>query len=74
MWTIQVMSELGERDELSLTHLPFGLFHESALFGRKHVVRINQTLGFDKHAVLLFRERHKIPFPDVEGFENVPPE
>ena len=66
------MSELGERNELSLAHFPFGLLYESALFGGEHVLRINHPSWLDKHAVLLFCERHKIPFLDVEGFEHLP--
>jgi len=66
------MSELGERDELSLAHLPFGLFHESALFRREYIGRVNHTPGFDEHAILLFRERHKISLVDVQGFEHLP--
>lgn len=72
MWTIQVMSELGERYKLSLAHLPFGLFHQSALFGSEHVVRIGHAPRLDEHAILLFGERHKIPFLDVQGFEHLP--
>jgi len=72
MRTIQVMSKLRERDELSLAHLPFGLFHESALFRREYVVRINHAAGLDEHAVLLLGECHKIPLLDVEGFEHLP--
>jgi hypothetical protein len=66
------MSELGERDELSPAHLPFGLFHESALFGGEHIVGINHASGLDEHAILLFCEYNKIPLLDVEGFEHLP--
>jgi len=66
------MAELGERDELSLTHFSFGLLHESALFGGEHVVRIDHTPGLDEHAVLLFGECHKIALLDVEGFDHFP--
>jgi len=72
MWTIQVMSELGERDEFSLAHFPFGLLHERALFGGKHIVRIDRAAGLDEHAILLLREGNKIPHLDIEGFEHVP--
>jgi hypothetical protein len=71
MWTIQFMSELGERDEFSLAHLALGLFHESALFAGEYIVGINHASGLDEHAILLFRERNKIPLLDVEGFEHV---
>jgi hypothetical protein len=72
MWTIQAMPELGECDELSLAHLPFGLFHERALFRGDYVIRINHAPGFDEHAILLFREGDKISFSDIEGFEHMP--
>jgi hypothetical protein len=66
------MPELGERDELSLAYLPFGLFYESAFFGREYVVRINHAAGLDEYAILLLGECNKIPFLDVEGFEHLP--
>jgi hypothetical protein len=71
MGTTQIMSKLGEGHELSLAHLPFGLLHESALFGRQYVIGIDHAPGRDEHAVLLLSERHEIPFPDVEGFEHL---
>jgi addiction module RelB/DinJ family antitoxin len=72
MWTIQFMSEFGECNELSLAHLALGLFHQSALFGGEHIVGINHASGFDEYAILLFRERNKIPLLDVQGFEHMP--
>jgi hypothetical protein len=66
------MSKLGERDELSLAHLPFGLFHERALCRAEYIIRINHAPGFDEYAILLFREGDKISFSDVEGFEHMP--
>lgn len=66
------MSELGERDELSLAHLSLGLFHESALCRREYVVRANYAAGLDKHAILLFCERNKIPLLNIQGFEHFP--
>src|SRR5436305_14734254 len=71
MRTVQFMAELGECQELSLSHLSFGLFHESTLFGGKDVVGVDHTFGFDQNAVLLLGERHKVPFPDVQGVEDV---
>jgi hypothetical protein len=71
MWTIQVMSELGERGEFSLAHLPFGLLHESALFGGEDIVRINHASGLDEHSVLVFSEGNEIPLLDVEVFEHL---
>jgi hypothetical protein len=72
MWTIQIMSELGEGHELSLAHLSFGFLHESAFFGGEHVIGINHAPGFDEHAVLRLSERYKIALPDVKGFEHIP--
>jgi hypothetical protein len=66
------MSELGERDELSLAHLSFGLLHESALFRGEYVVRVNHAFGLDEHAILLLSECHKVPLLEVEGFEHLP--
>ena len=37
------MPELGERDELSLAHLTFGLRYESTLVRREDVIGINRT-------------------------------
>src|ERR1017187_9524828 len=42
-WTMQLTPELGKRDELSLTHFPFGLFHESACFRGEHVVGLHRS-------------------------------
>jgi hypothetical protein len=61
MWTIQIMSELGERDELSLAHLPSGLSHESALFGGEYVIGIDHTPGLDEHAILGLSDATKSP-------------
>src|ERR1022692_5324905 len=69
--TIQVISELGDRDELSLAQLPFAFLHESALFGGEDIVRINHAAGLDEHAILLFGERHKIPFANIQSFEHL---
>ena len=66
------MSELRERDELSLAHFPFGLLHERTLFGGERIVRINHTAGLDEHAIFLFGERNKIAFVDVESFKHLP--
>jgi hypothetical protein len=41
MWTVQFISEFGERDELSLAHLALRLFHQSALFWGEHIVGIS---------------------------------
>src|ERR1017187_4623573 len=42
-WTMQLTPELGKRDELSLTHFPFGLFHESARFRGEQVVGLHRS-------------------------------
>src|ERR1017187_8333713 len=72
MWTIQIMSELGEGDELSLAHFSFGLLHQSALFGGERVIGMDHAPGLDEHAVPVLGERHEIPLLDVEGFEHLP--
>jgi hypothetical protein len=72
MWTIQIMSELGDGHELPLAHLSFGFLHESAFFGGEHVIGINHAPGLDEDAVLRLSERHKVPLPDIEGFEHLP--
>ena len=41
------MSKLCEGDELSLAHLPFSIFHQSALFWDKHIIRINHSAGLN---------------------------
>jgi hypothetical protein len=69
---IQVISELGECDELSLPHFPFGLLHENALFWAKYVVRIDPAPGLNEHAIPLFGECNKVPLLDVKGFEHLP--
>ena len=66
------MPESSERDELSPAHLSFGLLHESALFWGEYVIRVNHSSGLDEHPILRLSECHKIPLPNVEGFEHLP--
>ena len=57
------MTELGEGDELSLSHLPFGLLNQSAILGSERVMGMDDALRLDQDAIVLLSERHEIPLP-----------
>ena len=56
---------------LAAFELGFAAPYDLRLGGSESVVGINQAFGLDEHAVLPLGERHKVPLPDVQGFEHL---
>src|ERR1700733_16085212 len=59
------------RFRLTALELCLAAAHDFRLLGRQRVVGMDSALRLDQHAVFLLGERHQVPGPKIERFEDL---